>query len=76
MDVDCNHIQTHKDASVVLEPEVDLDFGVMQDVLFYSVIGFVVAGLGITMLLPKPVQGAVASTTAEQQGLMMKDTTV
>ncbi len=68
--------KTHKDASVVLEPEVDLDFGVMQDVLFYSVIGFVVAGLGITMLLPKPAQSAVASTTAEQQGLMMKDTTV
>ena len=68
--------KTYKDASVVLEPEVDLDFEMLQDALRYSIIGFVVLGLGIVTMLPKPGVAAVPGSSAEQQGLMMQDTSV
>lgn len=67
--------KTYKDAGVVLEPEVDLDFEMLQDALRYSIIGFVVVGLAITAMLPKPGAAAVPGTRAEQQGLMMQDIT-
>lgn len=68
--------KTYRDAGVVLEPEVDMDFEMLQDALRYSIIGFVVLGLGISIMLPKPGVAAVPGTSAETQGLMMKDTTV
>ena len=68
--------KTYKDAGVVLEPEVDLDFVMLQDALRYGIIGFVVLGLAIVAMLPKPGTAAVPGTRAEQQGLMMKDTRV
>lgn len=68
--------KTYKDAGVVLEPEVDLDFEMLQDALRYSIIGFVVLGLGIVTMLPKPGVLAVPSSQSEQQGLMMQDTSV
>ena len=68
--------KTYKDAGVVLEPEVDLDFEMLQDALRYSMIGFVLLGLGIVAMLPKPGIAAVPGSRAEQQGLMMQDITV
>lgn len=68
--------KTYKDAGIVLEPEVDLDFEMLQDAMRYSIIGFVVVGLAIVAVLPKPSPVAVSGTKAEQQGLMMNDITV
>lgn len=68
--------KTYEDAGVVLEPKVDIDFEVMQDALRYSIIVFVVLGLGIVTMLPKPGVAAVPSSQSEQEGLMMTDTSV
>ena len=68
--------KTYKDANVVLEPEVDMDFTMLQDGLRYGIIGFVVLGLFVTSIVSKPNAAPIAGTTAEQQGLMMTDTTV
>ena len=56
---------------VPLTPEVDMDFVQLQDALRYSIIGFIVVGLGLTaFVLPKPDGIMVAATDAETSSLM------
>ena len=63
--------QTYKAAGVALTPEIDMDFVQLQDALRYSIIGFVVVGLGLTaFVLPKPDGIMVAASEAETTNLM------